>query len=387
MDNVVLLKCSEYNIELIERKIRKGFELLGGDKFIRKIIPYNSKVLLKPNLLNVENPGSIAVTNNVFFEAAIRVIKDYSSDITFGDSPGFGDSRRAAEKAGLLEAADKYGVKFDGFKEVVHVKLDDAILCRSWDIAKAAYEADVLITLPRLKTHAMAFFTGAVKNQFGCVPGTLKATWHTRMSDIQNFCSMLLDLNKVVGTSFAIMDAIVAMEGNGPKNGSPYKLDAILMGDSITAVDSVAARLIGYSNPLDTPILKTAYDKKWGKVLPEEINVYGESIESMKAKNFKLCRKRDNFGFVNSMVMGLMRNALAPNPQLISEKCIGCKRCYEVCPEKPHVIKMNKNGEKFMPVWDMSKCIRCFCCQELCPQGAIEAKYPLVGRILNNTKR
>lgn len=387
MENVVLLKCGEYNLELIENKIREGFELLGGEEYIRKVIPYNTKVLLKPNLLSIDSPGSIAVTNNVFFEAVIRVIKDYADDITFGDSPGFGDSKRAAEKAGLLEAANKYGVKFDGFKEAVHVKLDDAILCKSWDIAKAAYETDVLITLPRLKTHAMAFFTGAVKNQFGCVPGTLKATWHTRMSELQNFCSMLLDLNKVVGTSFAIMDSIVAMEGNGPRNGTPHELDAILMGESITAVDSVAARLIGYDNPIDTPILKTAYEKNWGIVLPEEIKVLGESIEGMKAKNFKLCRKSDNFNFINPTVMGLLRNAIAPNPYLISEKCIGCKRCYEVCPEKPKVIKMNKKGEKYFPVWDMSKCIRCFCCQELCPQGAIETKYPFVGRIINNKKR
>ena len=85
------------------------------------------------------------------------------------------------------------------------------------------------------------------------------------------------------------------MEGNGPKSGTPHKMDTLIMGDSISAVDSVAVRLIGYDNPLDTPTLKEAHDNKWGAVLPEEIEVLGEKIEDMKAKDFKLCRKGEGF--------------------------------------------------------------------------------------------
>ena len=199
MEKVALLKCNEYNVELIEKKLREGFELLGGDRYIRSIIPANSKVLLKPNMVTIEAKASPAVTHHAVFEAVIRVIKDYASDISFGDSPGIGDSKKAADRIGLTEVADRYGVRFDGFTDALQVRLDDSLLCKSWNIAKAPYEADVVITLPKLKTHAMAFFTGAIKNQFGCIPGTQKATWHTRMPDANNFCKMLLDLNTLVG--------------------------------------------------------------------------------------------------------------------------------------------------------------------------------------------
>lgn len=386
MEKVALLRCDEYDVDLIEKKLREGFQLLGGDSFLRQLIPQNSKVLLKPNLLSVESAGSPVVTHYAVFEAVIRIVREYSNDITFGDSPGFGDSRKAAEKSGLMEVANKYGVKFDDFRQTVHVKLEDSILCKSWDVAKAAYESEVLITLPKLKTHAMAYFTGAVKNQFGCISGTQKASWHTRMPDANNFCKMLLDLNTVVKTNFAILDGIISMEGNGPKSGEPHKMDTIIMGKSITAVDSVGVRLIGYDNPLDTPVLKEAAEHKWGTVLPKDIEVLGETIESMKAKNFKLSRTGGSFYFKSPGVTKFLTKMIAPNPVVAPEKCIGCKRCQEVCPETPKVITMVENGEKFMPAWDMSRCIRCFCCQELCPVGAIETKHSTIGKILGHNR-
>ena len=387
MEKVALLKCEDYNVKLIEDKLREGFNLLGGDKFLKELIPYNTKVLLKPNMLSVEQAGSPVVTNFNVFEAVIRIIKEYTNNISFGDSPGFGDSRKAAEKSGLLSVAKKYDVEFEDFKESIHVKLDNSILCKSWTVAKAPYEADVVITLPKLKTHAMAYYTGAIKNQFGCVPGSLKATWHTRMPEANNFCKMLLDLNTLVNTNFAILDGIIAMEGNGPKSGNPKKMNTLIMGKSLTAVDSTAVRLIGYDNPLEIPLLKEAYDQKWGEVLPKNIEVLGESVESMKVKDFELCRKAGSFYFISPGVTNFLRDLIAPDPSLIREKCIGCGRCGEVCPEKTRVIKMVKDEGKSIPTWNMKECIRCFCCQELCPCGAIELKYSALGKILKMNKR
>lgn len=387
MEKVVLLKCEDYNVKLIEDKLREGFNLLGGDKFLKELIPYNKKVLLKPNMLSIEEAGSPVVTNFNVFEAVIRIIKDYTSNISFGDSPGFGDSIKAAEKSGLLNIAKKYDVNFEDFKDSIHVKLDNSILCKSWTIAKAPYEADVLITLPKLKTHAMAYYTGAIKNQFGCVPGTLKATWHTRMPNANNFCKMLLDLNTVVNTNFAILDGIIGMEGNGPKSGNPKKMNTLIMGKSLSAVDSTAVRLIGYDNPLDIPLLKEVYDQQWGEVLSKNIEILGESIEDMKVSDFQLCRKAGSFYFISPTVTNFLRDLIAPDPSLINEKCIGCGRCKEVCPEKDKVIKMVKNKDKTIPTWDMKECIRCFCCQELCPCGAIELKYSILGKVLKMNKR
>lgn len=382
-EKVALLKCKEYDPIEIERIIRHGFEILGGDSYVRSIIPENSSVLLKPNMVSIENAGSIAVTNYLFFEGVIRVIRDYTSNISFGDSPGFGDPLHAANKCGLMDVAKKYNVKFCDFRDTVHVTLSDSLLCKSWNVARGPYEADVLITLPRLKTHAMAYFTGAVKNQFGCISGTKKLEWHTRMPDANNFCKMLLDLNTVVKTSYAIMDGIVAMQGNGPTNGEPYKLNSILMGKSVTAVDSVAVRLIGYKKVLDIPYLKEAYDSNWGKVLPDDIDIIGEKIDDLIADGFKLCRKGGNFYFKNPRATAFLKSLFAPNPYLNKEECIGCSRCESICPKRPDVIKMVTKNNKRYPSWNMDKCIRCFCCQELCPKGAIKVKNTIISKLFS----
>ncbi|MDV3429286.1 MAG: DUF362 domain-containing protein [Bacillota bacterium] len=387
MEKVALLKCDNYDLDLVEKKIREGFELLGGDSYIKSLIPYNSKLLLKPNMLSAEARDSIVVTSPVIFEAVIRIVKDYTDNISFGDSPGFGDSKRAALKIGLMDIADRYGVRFDEFKEEIHVRLDDSLLIKSWNVSKAAYESDVLITLPRIKTHAMAHYTGAIKNQFGCVIGTSKASFHTRVPEAENFSKMLLDLNKVVNTSFAILDGIVAMEGNGPKSGTPYNLKSIVMGGNLPSVDSVGSYLIGYNNPLDIPALKEALNSGYKGVLLKDIDVLGENIDNLKSVNFKKAIERKDFTFGNNFLNNTLRNLVTPNPWLNKEKCISCKRCSEVCPKKPRVISMKEENGKLYPDFNLTNCIRCFCCQELCPVGAIEPKYSLAARALKFNKR
>ena len=381
MEKVALLKCTEYDVDLIEKKLREGFEFLGGDSYLRNLIPENSKVLLKPNLLSVVDKGSPVITHYAVFEAVIRIVKEYSSNIVFGDSPGTEDTKRAAEKSGLMEVADRYGVKFADFNDAVHVQVENPLIYKFMNIARAAYEADVVITLPKLKAHAMMYYTGAVKNQFGCIPGISKAECHTKLPDAINFSKMLFDINSVVKTSFAILDGIIAMEGNGPRNGNPKEMDTIIMGESLTAVDSVAVRLIGYQDVLTLPFLKAAYDTKWGTVLPEEIEVLGETIEQMKSDNFKLSRNAKVVNFLTPSLSKFVTTLTAPNPVLVFDKCIGCKKCAEVCPEKPNVITFVKRNGKTIPEWNYRKCIRCFCCQELCPRGAIVLKEKAIRKL------
>lgn len=378
---VVLLKQEGYQVDQIEARLREGFALLGGEAYLRSLIPTGSKVLLKPNLLSVEDKESPVVTHYTFFEAVIRVIKDYCGTMTFGDSPGFGSSERAAEKAGLMEVARRYGVAFDDFTEKVHVNLSESLLVKNWEVAKVAVESDVLITLPKMKTHGMMYFTGAVKNQFGCVPGTQKALWHARMNNSQNFGRMLLDLNQVVDTKFAIMDGIVAMEGNGPKSGTPKAMNAIIMGASITGVDSVALRLMGYEDPARIPQYQVVQETGWGPVRPEEVEILGEEINPMIATDYqKVPQNREIFGNMSSL--NIVKRLVAPYPKLDWEACISCRRCDEVCPEKPKVITMTDVKGKSVPVFDRTTCIRCFCCQELCPVGALEVGETFLGKIL-----
>jgi len=382
MEKVALLKCTEYDVDVIEKKLRQGFDLLGGDSFLRELIPKDSKVLLKPNLLSAVEKGSPVITHYAVFEAVIRIIKEYSNNIVFGDSPGSADTKVVANKSGLLEVANKYGVKFVDFNEEVHAELDNPLLYKFWKVAKAPYEADVVITLPKLKTHAMMYYTGAVKNQFGCIAGSKKAEWHTKTPNVFNFSKMLLDLNSLVKTSFAILDGITAMEGNGPRNGTPKQMNTIIMGRSLTAVDSTAVRLIGYDNVFAVPFLKVAHDEKWGAVLPKEIEILGEKIDDMKCKDFKLSRSAKLINFLTPSLNNFVVSVTAPNPVVVQDKCVGCKICDEVCPEKSKVISFVESSGKVIPKWKYSNCIRCFCCQELCPRGAIVTKDKKLSKML-----
>lgn len=382
MEKIALLKCTEYDVDKIESKLREGFELLGGSAFLKRLIPENSSVLLKPNFLSVVEKGSPVITHYAVFEAVVRIIKEYSSDISFGDSPGSEDTRKAAEKSGLMEVAERYGVKFVDFNDVVHVELQNPLMYKYWDIARAPYEADVVITLPKLKTHMMMYYTGAVKNQFGCIAGPKKAEWHTKIPNPVDFSKMLLDLNSAVKTSFAILDGIEAMEGNGPRNGTPKQMNTIIMGQSLTAVDSAAVRLIGYDNVLAVPFLKAAYDTKWGTVLPEEIEILGEKLESLKSRDFKLSRSAKLVNTLSPRLNNFISSLAAPDPVVNPEKCIGCKKCDEVCPEKSKVISFVKRNGKTIPKWKYKNCIRCFCCQELCPKGAIVTKTKRASRLI-----
>lgn len=384
MTKVFLSKCSKYDVKEIENKIRMGFETLGGDKYIRWLIRENSRILLKPNMIIGDKKASLATTHYVFFEAVIRVLKDYSQNISYGDSPGFGEILKTAEILGLKEVADRYNVKLENFhKEHLTVSHKEGILCKSFDVARAAYECDVLITLPKIKTHSLTLFTASIKNQFGCIPGVQKAQFHSRMPEVENFSTMLLDLNKLLKTSFSIVDGILAMEGNGPKNGDPYNLNCILMGDDIVAVDSVAAKLIGYEKPIDTPVLKEASKYGFGETDIDKIEILGDKIADIAVSDFKLVRKAPNTFRYKVTRNSTFKKIFAPRPKLIPQKCISCKRCNEVCPKKDEVIKfITKNG-KLIPIWNMNNCIICFCCQELCPTGAIYAKQSLIQRLLD----
>jgi len=322
------------------------------------------------------------VTDYRTFEAVIRILKDYAGSLSFGDSPGFGKAEKAAKSAGLMEVAQRYGVAFDPFETWQTVLVPEHFLVSSFDVATAALDADVLISLPRLKTHGMTSYTGAIKNQFGCIPGLKKANWHSRMPKAKDFSDMLLDINRVVDTKFAILDGIVAMEGNGPKNGSPRKMNTLIMGESLSAVDALAATLIGY-DPLEIPYLKQAYKRKVGPVLLDDFEIMGESVDSMKPDHFVRIRGKNHMSFQDGGRWNKwLRDIIAPKPILVPHDCISCRRCAEICPESPNVISFYKDGERWLPAWQYDSCIRCFCCQEICPAGAIKIEYPPLAKWL-----
>ena len=156
-------------------------------------------------------------------------------------------------------------------------------LIKQLTLAKAATDCDGLISLCKLKSHALTRITGAIKNQFGCVPGILKAEFHSRLPNVRQFSQMLVDINLVVKPRLYIMDGIVAMEGNGPRNGTPRPMHALLLSTDPVALDATVCRMINLDEALVEPII---YGNEFGLGSSQNITFLGEPLSPLRCSRF-----------------------------------------------------------------------------------------------------
>lgn len=374
MSKVAVIKCENYNLEEVKNAVKKAIDLIGGiDLFVKE----NDKVLLKPNLLAAESADRSVTTHPVVFEAVVSILKDKNvNNISYGDSPGVGKGNAVALKAGIDEAANRLNVKYADFEEPVGVSYDNGVQEKSFTIAKPIQEADVIISLPKLKSHALTTMTGAVKNQFGCIPGFRKAEYHLKLPDFEDFSTMLLDLNKLVNPKLYIMDGILAMEGNGPRNGSPRKINAVIVSNDAVALDYAASQIISFDyNTI--PTLKMGFKHNFCN--KDDIEVLGDGIESVKVNDFKKPHKGIGIGrsLMKLSKFSIIKRLFAviiPKPVIDKNKCVKCGICVKVCPVTPLALNFDKKGRDYPPEYYYKNCISCYCCQELCPHKAIVLK-------------
>ena len=375
---VALIKCDNYELNEVKLAINRGIDLLGGiDLFIKE----GDKILLKPNLLASESAEKSVTTHPVVFEAIISILQEIKENknikkISYGDSPGIGKGISVAQKSGINEVAEKLNIEYADFDEPVGVSFNEGIKEKSFTIAKPILEADTIISLPKLKSHALTIMTGAVKNQFGCIPGFRKAEYHLKLPDFDDFSTMLLDLNKLINPKLYIMDGIMAMEGNGPRSGNPKKLNVLLLSSDAIALDYVASQIISFDYNL-IPTIKMGF--KLGFSNKENIEIVGDNIESVKVNDFKKPHKRIGIGrsLMKLSAFPIIKRLFAimiPKPVIEYSKCVKCGVCVKVCPVTPLALNFNKKGKNYPPEYYYDKCITCYCCQELCPHKAIILK-------------
>lgn len=375
---VALIKCDNYELSEVKSAINRGIDLLGGiDLFVKE----GDKILLKPNLLASESAEKSVTTHPVVFEAIISILQEIKEKknikkISYGDSPGIGKGISVAQKSGISEVAEKLNIEYADFDEPIGVSFNEGIKEKSFTIAKPILEANTIISLPKLKSHALTIMTGAVKNQFGCIPGFRKAEYHLKLPDFDDFSTMLLDLNKLINPKLYIMDGIMAMEGNGPRSGNPKKLNVLLLSSDAIALDYVASQIISFDYNL-IPTIKMGF--KLGFSNKENIEIVGDNIESVKVNDFKKPHKRIGIGrsLMKLSVFPIIKRLFAimiPKPVIEYSKCVKCGVCVKVCPVTPLALNFNKKGKNYPPEYYYDKCITCYCCQELCPHKAIILK-------------
>ena len=221
--------------------------------------------------------------------------------------------------------------------------------------------------------------TGAIKNQFGCIPGALKAEFHLKLPNSTLFSKMLVDLNLFVHPRLYIMDGIVAMEGNGPRNGTPRPMKVLLFSTDPVALDATVCRMIHLDETLVEPIL---YGNEFGLGNSHQVEYPGEQPDRFDTPDFKV----DRSPAVPNTERGngsseLLRRFVSPRPVIDAAKCLICGRCAQVCPAEPKALIWTIESTQ-PPVYVYKNCIRCYCCQELCPHEAITIKVPLLGRLV-----
>lgn len=375
---VALVRCEWYDEDLVFTSVKKGLDLLGG---IERFVKPGEKIVLKPNVLIGVDPDRCVSTHPLVFKAIGRILKDAGAVVSYGDSSALGSCIFNMRRCGLKTIGDELGLPvadFDHGKEVTH---DSALLSKKIQIANGILEADGIISLPKLKTHNLTRFTGAVKNQFGCVPGMHKREFHFKMPDPYQFATMLVDITSFIRPRLFVMDGIMGMEGNGPFSGKPRRMNVLLFSTDPIAQDAVACKIIDL-NPEHVPTARPGEQAGLGTYHYENIELLGDDINSFIAKDFAVVRQPP-VPATTGRIRKFLKNQLTPRPVIDQAKCIKCGTCLKMCPIGPQALDwtMDRAGNKKARHY-YNNCIRCYCCQETCQEGAITVKTPLLGRLI-----
>jgi uncharacterized protein (DUF362 family)/Pyruvate/2-oxoacid:ferredoxin oxidoreductase delta subunit len=376
---VAVLECRAYDPELILGKMREAVTLTGGNDALDV---KGKKVLLKPNVLFDAEVSKAVSTHPEFLRAAVQLMKELgASEIFVGDSPGFQKPGFKGRKCGLWEICQDEGVQWYDFSAgTVVKKCPDGKKVKQFQVSNITDKVDTIISLPKMKTHQLMYFTGAIKNQFGLLPGLSKSPYHMMFPGRQSFAEMVVDLHSAIEPAFAFMDGIIAMEGPGPGSGYPVDAGLILASPNLLALDITACRIIGY-DPDIIPINRAAIDRGLWLERTSDPELVGITLEEAKLEGFEKIRltgsRSQLLEFLTPSFIRKIETALAPRPIFHPPKCVRCGECVKICPADALSMKeMPGLSEKFRRMVSINyrKCIRCYCCHELCPEDAISVR-------------
>jgi uncharacterized protein (DUF362 family)/Pyruvate/2-oxoacid:ferredoxin oxidoreductase delta subunit len=367
---VSIVRCVDYTLDNVRSAVKKSFAQLGGlERFVKK----EQRVLIKPNLLSAKDPSRAITTHPAVVQAVIEEVQKIGATPILGDSPGGVERgvKRVWENTKMAEVAGSTGAKLVAFESggVYEKKTDDG---KRYFIAKPVVDCDVIISLPKLKTHTLTLMTCAVKNMFGSIPGFRKSEYHRDAPKPKDFARVIVDIYSLTKPHINLVDAVVCMDGDGPSSGNPKYLGLFLASTDAVALDMLAAKIMGFKDG-EIEITSVAQEKELGARFFSEIEIMGENLANLSLPKFVLPSNRF-LKLIPKFLLAPIKPLVWVRPSILDGNCINCNICVDNCP-----TNSIKKGER-IPYFDYTDCINCMCCHELCPQKAVFLKKSWIAK-------
>lgn len=359
-----IIKCSSYSHNLKEIIAKLLNEIGGIGSFVRS----GQTVLIKPNMLTDRTPNQAVTTHPEIVRAIIQLVRDV------GATPCVADSPASAVKTEQVWAVTGFGAMCEE-ENVPLINLEKSgskkfeIGEYIFNVAQPVIDADVVINVPKVKTHTLTLLTAAVKNFYGTLPGYQKAHKHKAYPKPYQFGKFIQAIYSQIPPCLNIADAITGMDGNGPSAGNPVDLGFIAASSDAIALDLTLCRILKI-NPQNVPYLRSFTDKY------NSIDIKGTALSEITPAYFRLPST-----LPPTLIPQWLVNILDPfmwiRPHVL-QNCTACSRCVKSCPVE--ALKIDASLKK--AVLNDSKCISCCCCHEICPEKAIEMiQSPLLNLI------
>lgn len=383
---ISLASCQDYNRQKISEAIRDVLKPWNG---MSGFVKPGQRVALKPNLLLGASPEQCICTHPELVRAVAELVREAGGEPFIIDSPGAAIAykssslKRVYEKCGLADL----GIPLNKDDTYRFIPVPNGRIVKRIEIINPLLEADVIINLPKVKTHSFMILTCAVKNMFGAIPGYLKVGYHSKLKTPDQFGAMLLDILEIVKPTLTIVDGIRGMEGEGPSGGNPKDLGVLIAGTDPIATDFVVCKLIGFP-PEKVPYMALAQKENLCPACLTDIDLQMEKDWDSYPVGFtppSTMSGKALHGFYPTLLRifkPFLNYAFTLRPEVSKDLCVGCGACARACPERIIEMQKTKDGNNIAYI-RRRNCIRCYCCHEMCPYKAIRLKKSLLYRLIN----